>query len=177
MRNAQDQMISHWNQVWGMGFHYGTANISFEDGWDTFVQDWLEGNVENGKWFDHVASWYSRSKKIDSDVLLVRYEDLKENTDETIRKISNFVDTPMSDDIMARVKDLTSFERMKEADEKDIGLKFMRWLGVLRKHHIRQGETGAGELKLSEEQKKILEEQYESKLKPLGMPREWVLFF
>ena len=23
MRNPIDQMISHWNQVWGMGFHYG----------------------------------------------------------------------------------------------------------------------------------------------------------
>mmetsp|Transcript_26388 Transcript_26388/g.57834 ORF Transcript_26388/g.57834 Transcript_26388/m.57834 type:complete len:358 (-) Transcript_26388:359-1432(-) len=178
MRNAQDQMISHWNQVWGMGFHYDTADIAFEDGWGAFVQDWLDGNVEGGSWFDHVASWYSRSKTADSDVLLVRYEDLKTNLDETIHRISKFVNNnnnPMNDELMARVKDLTSFERMKEADDKDIGLKFMRWLGVLRKKHIRQGEIGGGDLKLSEKQKMILEQEYESKLKPLGMPREWVL--
>jgi hypothetical protein len=55
LRNAQDQIISHWNQVWGMGFHYGTENIKFEEGWDDFVQYWLDGNVENGQYFGHVA--------------------------------------------------------------------------------------------------------------------------
>mmetsp|Transcript_30617 Transcript_30617/g.72223 ORF Transcript_30617/g.72223 Transcript_30617/m.72223 type:complete len:356 (+) Transcript_30617:232-1299(+) len=175
VRNARDQMISHWNQVWGMGFHYGTTNIGFEDGWDTFVQDWLDGNVENGNWFDHVASWYARSKRTDTDVLLVRYEDLKTNTEPTIHRIAEFVNTPVNNELMRRILDLTSFERMKEADEKDPGLKFMRWLGVLRKHHIRQGETGSGDLHLSEKHERILEQEYESKLKPLGMPRHWVL--
>ena len=44
--------------------------MTFEGGWDDFVQDWLDGNVENGSYFDHVASWFKRVD--DPDVLLVR---------------------------------------------------------------------------------------------------------
>ena len=126
LRNAEDQMISHWNQVWGMGFHYGTENATFEGGWNSFVQDWLNGDVENGKYMDHVAGWYQRSQT-DTNVLIVRYEELKQNVDETIREIGQFINAPVDDQIVGGVKDLTSFERMKEADEKDMGLNFMRW--------------------------------------------------
>ena len=176
LRNARDQMISHWNQVWGMGFHYGTADKTFEGGWNDFVNDWLDGNVENGKWFDHVAGWYQRSQDDPENVLLVRYEDLKMNTQSTIQKIADFVgNVELSKEKIDKVMDLTSFDRMKEADEKDMGLQFMRWLGVLRKHHIRQGEVGGdSELSLSKEQIESMKQEYDIKLKPLGIPWEWV---
>ena len=97
-----------------MGFHYDTANIAFKDGWGAFLQGWLDRNVEGGSWFDHFSLGYSRSKMTDSDVLLVRYEDLKTNADKTIHPISKFVkkgnNTPMNNELMAQVKDLTSFE-------------------------------------------------------------------
>ena len=128
-----------------------------------------------GKYFDHVAGWYERIKNDPDHGLLIRYEDLKRNTDETIQRIAKFVDTPVDDELMARVKDMTSMERMREADEKDLGLRFMRWLGVLRKHHIRQGQIGGNELKLSSKHKIMLDREYETKLEPLGIPREWIL--
>ena len=61
LRTAQAQMISHWHQVWGMGFHYNTTHhstVAGGEGWNNFVQDWLDGNVDSGSWFDHVAGWY-----------------------------------------------------------------------------------------------------------------------
>ena len=159
----------------------GTTDVDFYEGWETFVNDWFQGNVEMSKWSDHVASWYQRSQT-DPNVLLVRYENLKLRLDGTIHDIANFVDVPMTEEVMQRVKDMTSFERMREADEKDLGLQFMRWLGVLQKHHIRQGEITAtggrksnNELQLSAKHMKLLEEEYETKLKLLGVPRDWVL--
>ena len=175
MRNARDQMISHWNQVWGMGFHYGTTDMTFGGGWDGFVQDWLDGNVENGKWFDHVAGWYERSQSDPEHVMVVRYEDLKSDTEATIQKIAEFLGKKVSSEEISNVMELTSFEKMKEADANDVGLQFMRWLGVLRKQHIRQGETGgSSELVLSAEQFNALKKEYDLKLKPLGCPWEWV---
>ena len=32
LRNAQDQLVSHWHQVWGMGWHYGTEDLTLEGG-------------------------------------------------------------------------------------------------------------------------------------------------
>ena len=135
-----------------------------------------------GKWFDHVQSWYERIQNDPKHGLLVRYEDLKMNSEETIRRIAKFVGTPIDDDdddglIVKHVQQLTSLESMRQADQKDLGLRFMRWLGVLRKHHIRQGQIRSEihELQLSSKHKQILKIKYELKLKPLGIPRDWVL--
>ena len=102
MRNPHDVMISHWNQVWGMGYHYGTTDWPFEgpEGWGRFADEWLAGNVENGSWFEHVAGWYQRSKEEDSNVLLIRYEELKADLDVSVRHIAAFLG------MEARVKDL-----------------------------------------------------------------------
>ena len=177
LRNAQDQIVSHWNQVYGMGFHYGTENMTFEGGWNDFVQDWLDGNVENGSYFDHVASWFKRVD--DTDVLLVRFEELKRNPSHVIQQIATFIGI---DDVkptkIHEVIELTSFDRMKLADEQDIGLRFMRWLGVLRRAHVRQGEIGSAtgnQLMFSEEQLAAIESLYREKLQPLGVPREWII--
>ena len=177
LRNAQDQLVSHWNQVYGMGFHYGTENVTFEGGWNDFVKDWLDGNVENGSYFDHVASWFKRVN--DADVLLVRFEELKRNPSYVIQQIATFIGM---DDVeptkIQEVIELTSFDRMKLADEKDIGLRFMRWLGVLRRPHVRQGDVGSAagsKLTFSGEQLAAMESLYREKLQPLGVSREWIM--
>ena len=194
MRNPIDQIISHWNQVYGMGFHYGTTHIKSiddKDAFNTFFNNWINGNVENGSWFHHVSSWYKRyidnqgndSDNISNNVLFIRYEELKLNPNEGIRKIAKFVNVDLTDDRLEKVLELTSFEQMKLADQNDVGLQFMRYLGVLRTSHIRQGgkstdgnRDGSGNhMKFfSKSQIEQLEKEYEEKLKPLGMPREWV---
>jgi len=174
MRNALDQITSHWNQVYGMGFHYGTEDMTFEGGWDGFVEDWLNGDVENGKWFDHVASWYARSRD-DPAVLLVRFEELKSNPSDVIQRVADFVGVETAPRDIQSVMAMTSFDKMRQADEEDVGLRFMRFLGVLRRTHVRQGEVGSGKSRFSHEQLAALEREYEKKLEPLGVPREWVL--
>lgn len=157
-----------------MGFHYGTENMTFEGGWDGFVEDWLNGDVENGQYFDHVASWFSR--KDDPDVLFVRFEDLKRDPRDVVMQISTFLGVEfLAPEHFQTIMEMTSFEKMRQADEQDIGLRFMRWLGVIRRTHVRQGEIGSGQIRFSTKQMAALEQQYEKKLKPLGMPRDWVL--
>ena len=74
-----------------MGFHYSTTNKTFECGWEEFVHGWLDGNVVNGGWFDHMAGWYQISQENPESVLLVWYEDLKIETKNTIQSIAEFV--------------------------------------------------------------------------------------
>ena len=180
LRNAKDQIYSHWNQVYGMGFHYGTEDVTFEGGWNSFVEDWLTGNVENGSYFDHVASWMRRAD--DPDVLLVRYEELKRNPEHLIEQIAAFIgmdEEDITDSKLQNVMELTSFDRMKLADEQDMGLRFMRWLGVLRSAHIRQGEVGVGgddgKLPFKTEHLTTMELLYRKKLEPLNVPRDWII--
>ena len=182
MRNPIDQIISHWNQVYGMGFHYGTTHIKSindQDAFNNFFNDWINGNVENGSWFHHVSSWYKRyidnqgNNADNNNVLFIRYEELKLNPIEGIRKIAKFVNVDLTDDRLEKVLEFTSFEQMKLADQNDIGLKIMRYLNVLRTTHIRQG-GGDNLTFFSKSQIEQLENEYIEKLKPLGMPREWV---
>eukprot|EP00756_Hemistasia_phaeocysticola_P029791 Hpha_TRINITY_DN16253_c1_g5::TRINITY_DN16253_c1_g5_i1::g.12164::m.12164/K01025/SULT1; sulfotransferase len=173
MRNAQDQITSHWNQVWGMGFHYGTENLTLDGGWDGFFEDWLAGDVENGSWFDHIASWWARRE--DPDVLIVRYEELKADPAAGIRRIAAFVGVEADEAKVTETVELTSFQKMREADQADVGLYFLRSLGVLRTTHIRSGVAGSGAGRFSAAQLRALEREYDRKLKPLGVPKEYVL--
>eukprot|EP00986_Skeletonema_menzelii_P005532 scaffold2044_cov144-Skeletonema_menzelii.AAC.3 len=157
-------------------FHIGIKCMEW-GGWNDFVKDWLDGNVENGSYFDHVASWFKRVN--DADVLLVRFEELKRNPSYVIQQIATFIGM---DDVeptkIQEVIELTSFDRMKLADEKDIGLRFMRWLGVLRRPHVRQGDVGSAagsKLTFSGEQLAAMESLYREKLQPLGVSREWIM--
>lgn len=171
LRNPLDQMISHWHQVWGMGFHYGTEQYErLEDGWPVFVRDWLDGYVEMGSWFDHVAGWYQKN-----DVLLVRYEELQAEPEKTIRRVAEFVGGSLVlESDMERVLNLTSWEAMRATDAADYGLQFLRWMGVLRSHHIRQGGSRQRLLQLNESHVQEMEQKYATILQPLGFPRSWV---
>ena len=156
-----------------MGFHYGTEARTHAGGWDAFFDDWLAGNVENGGWFEHVASWWAR--RDEPDVLIVRYEELKAEPRAAVRRIAAFVGVSADAAEVDAVVAATSFRKMRAADAADPGLRFMRALGVLRTAHIRQGDVGRGASRFSAAQRAALEEGYERKLKPLGVPRAWVL--
>jgi len=71
------------------------------------VDNWLNGDVENGQYFDHVASWYAH--KDDLDVLLVCFEELKKDPSTAIQKIAYFVGTKADPDDIEEVLKLTSF--------------------------------------------------------------------
>jgi hypothetical protein len=78
--------------------------------WDTY---WADRNKHCyfGNYFDHVLSWWPHRE--DKNVLFMKYEDMKKDLPAAVAKVASFIDADISADTVARIADMTSFEKMK----------------------------------------------------------------
>ncbi|XP_077536433.1 sulfotransferase ssu-1-like [Haemaphysalis longicornis] len=126
MRNPFDCCVSFYHH-YKMYPIYGFENGTFED----FLQLFLEGDVDGGDYFDHLLSWYPHRN--DSNVLCLRYEDLKADTESWVLAVADFLGPQhgkalRSDpDVMAKVLRAISVEAVRKLSrlEREYQAKFM----------------------------------------------------
>lgn len=110
--------------------NFGDAAVSFykfNEGWflepgcvpiDEFVEAQL---VRNDGYFKHLLSWWPRRN--DADVLFLAYELMHRDTEETIRRIAEFIGITLDDELLALTLDHSSLPFMlKHKDRFDDAL-------------------------------------------------------
>nr|DBA17279.1 TPA: hypothetical protein GDO54_002753 [Pyxicephalus adspersus] len=107
-RNAKDVAVSYYF------FHNMVKALPDPGPWDIFLDSYMKGYVCYGSWHDHVKGWWE--KRYDHNILYLFYEDLKENPKREIRKMLQFLEIKMTDDIVEKIVHHTSFEEMKNND-------------------------------------------------------------
>lgn len=80
--------------------------------WEHWLQMFMEGRVQRGDWFDHVLSWWDHTDA--SNILFLKYEDLKKSFRCELEKIASFLGYPLAAETLAAIEERTSFEVMKE---------------------------------------------------------------
>ncbi|CAN7947601.1 unnamed protein product [Ixodes hexagonus] len=70
LRNPKDVCVSLYHHVRGFSRYYNYDDGSFDD----FFEDFMEGNVDCGDYFDHLLALWRRREE--SNVLVLTYEDL-----------------------------------------------------------------------------------------------------
>ncbi|XP_006997242.1 sulfotransferase 2A1-like isoform X1 [Peromyscus maniculatus bairdii] len=106
IRNPRDVLVS------GYFFGRNTNLIDNPESLGTYIERFLKGNVPYGSWFEHTRDWLSMRKN--DNFLLLSYEDMKENTRGTIRKICDFLGKKLEPDELDLVLKYSSFQAMKE---------------------------------------------------------------
>ncbi|GBM69850.1 Sulfotransferase 1C2 [Araneus ventricosus] len=114
-RNPKDCCVSYYHHVKDIPIH------GFPGDFNQFFEVFMSGKVDFGDYFDHVMEWN------DPNVLLVTYEEMKENPEATILKMASFIDEekyakPLRDDPekLKNVLEYSSFKHMKEVFNKSI---------------------------------------------------------
>ncbi|KAL9974587.1 hypothetical protein ACROYT_G011640 [Oculina patagonica] len=106
-RNPKDVAVSF--------FKFVTSLKSFGNGfngpWEFYAKLFIEGNVNSNFWNDHVLGWWKH--KDDPNVLFLKYEDLQKDLLSHVRMIANFLNKPVSDDLINRIAEQCSFSGMK----------------------------------------------------------------
>jgi len=171
MRNVLDVGVSYY-------FHNKDfPNIFDYDGdWEEFFSLFAEGNVANGDYFQHLASWWPL--RDDPNVLFLRYEDMLRAPEATIQRIANFMQVGrLPQPQVEEIRRLTSWEAQRKKETFSWDLFFARMVGWRRYYRLRQGSTRADAAgpRYSREMCDDLERRYEDILQPLGVPRAWVL--
>ncbi|KAM3821638.1 sulfotransferase 1A1-like isoform 2-T2 [Vipera latastei] len=105
-RNAKDVAVSFY-------YFYKMAKLHPEPGtWEEFLEKFMDGNVSFGSWYDHVKGWWDIREKY--RILYLFYEDMKEDPEQEIRKIMEFLETPADENLVKKIAHHTSFKEMSQ---------------------------------------------------------------
>ncbi|XP_037662931.1 sulfotransferase 1C3-like [Choloepus didactylus] len=105
-RNAKDCLVPYYY------FHKMTSLLPDPQSWEEFFEDFMSGKLSYGSWYDHVKGWWAAKDK--HSILYIFYEDLKRNPKRVIHKLLEFLEKPLSEEIINKIIYHTSFDVMKE---------------------------------------------------------------
>ena len=152
-RDVEDVLVSY--------FHFYRDYLGFDGSLDDFHRRFMEGRVQYGSWFEHVAGWHEH--RDDPDVLILRYEDLLRDRKGTIRKIVGFLGWTHDDRAIDRAVVESSFDAMKRRESVfDHATALLLERGIKPQSFLRAGTSGSGAAELSDTQTRELRERSSS---------------
>ena len=160
LRNPKDTLVSYYHHMINDG-HMG----GFRGTWDQYFEEFKRKRLPWGDYFEHIADWYKFNEKREKSLVL-RYEEMKENTKEHIIQIAQFVGHELSEkavDLVAEKSSVKAVSKKFESRFKEIPM--WKQDGAF----IRKGEVGDWVNYFSEEQSEYVDEQCKEYLEPLGI--------
>uniref|UniRef100_A0A8C9XXE7 Sulfotransferase n=1 Tax=Sander lucioperca TaxID=283035 RepID=A0A8C9XXE7_SANLU len=104
-RNPKDTLVSFYHFYNKMPVHPSVQ-------WDAFYSNFLSGDVAFGSYFDHALAWEKRMD--DPNVMIVTYEELKQDLSEGVRQISTFFGFSLTEAQVQQIAEGSTFSAMKE---------------------------------------------------------------
>jgi hypothetical protein len=177
MRDLRDVMLSNWARDKEMGLSQYFDQGRGMDGW---VESFLKGKVTRfGSWQQHVDSWVNSPLAKNGNLLVVRYEDLRKDTEPGLTEMLQFLGIQRDRDSIRRAIENNSLRAMREKEEKAKNSGATLGKGtLLRKHSVeredgrfvRSGSVGGWREKLSDEQIQMVDHYAGEALLKTGYP-------
>ncbi|KAF7703367.1 sulfotransferase 6B1-like [Silurus meridionalis] len=147
-RNPKDTVVSYYH------FMNNNPVLPNAESWDKFFSDFMSGEVGWGSFFDHALGWEKHMD--DPNVLIVTYEELKENLLEALKKITDFFSLTLTEEQIKTITGESTFSAMQSSTNISHG--------QLAKIIFRKGEVGDWKNHFSEAQSKQMDEEFKKKL-------------
>lgn len=139
-------------------FHFYSAYLGFEGSLDDFYQRFMDGRLQYGSWFEHVAGW--RAYASDPNVMIIRYEDLLRDRKGSIERIVEFLGWEGDERWIDRAVIESSFDAMKRRESVfDHATALLLERGVRPQSFLRSGRSGRGAGELTEPQARQIRER------------------
>ncbi|XP_035029079.1 sulfotransferase 6B1 [Hippoglossus stenolepis] len=147
-RNPKDTLVSF--------YHFSNNNPVLPSGqsWESFYSHFMSGDVPWGSYFDHALAWEKRMN--DPNVMIVTYEELKQDLSEGVRQISSFYGFPLTEAQVQQVTEDSSFTAMKESSANSHG--------PMGKVIFRKGEVGDWRNHFTPDQSREMDEAFDKHL-------------
>jgi len=115
-RNPFDTFVSAWEFFSKMKLVSSPA-LTFEEAFEKYC----DGIMGFGPWWSHMLSYWKESIATPNKVLFLKYEDLKEDTVFHVKRIVEFLDSPItqgedSTAVIENIINLCGFEKMKDLE-------------------------------------------------------------
>jgi sulfotransferase family protein len=117
-----------------------------------------------GSWAVNTAGYWAQRHR--RNVMIVSFKSMKQDLRGTVRKVADFIEVRVSDDVINRVCERSSFDYMKRLDDKFRTWKMVPWRSP--SPMIRAGKQGGSSELLRPEQQRQIDAYFMAELKRLG---------
>lgn len=112
VRDVRDVLLSQYSRENELGLAWWTDF----DGW---IHDFLEGSINGfGAWQNHIPNWLDSPLAKRGDLLVVKFADMRRNTQQKLEEIIDFLGLRVDSDLIAEAIADNTVERMREREEK-----------------------------------------------------------
>lgn len=162
-RNGKDVAVSF--------YHFYKSHFRYKHPFSHFFNYYMRGWVVWGSWFYHVAGYWKHRN--DLNLLFLKYEDLVNDLEGTLRKIIDFCELKIPEERMPEIVRRCSFAFMKEHESKfDYATELMVERGMTPSTFIRKGKVGDWKSYFTEEELERFERKCARSLGKLGLTFE-----
>ena len=169
VRDVRDVVLSEFAFEQNLGIGRQTL--------DEYLQDFVGGRKRHGAWHKHVQSWLDSPLAVNGDLLVIRYEDLRQDTVETFMRIADFLGMSKDRSTVERAIYNNTLKKMREKEDRlyqqenyaavpSRPVKSVQPGG----RFIRSGKMGGWQEKLSHEQLQVIEQHCGDLLARLQYP-------
>ncbi|XP_013858800.1 sulfotransferase family cytosolic 2B member 1 [Austrofundulus limnaeus] len=134
MRNPKDVLVSSYY------FHQMTSFLEDPGTFDEFMEKFLYGRVLFGKWTDHIKSW--KRAKLGDRILFITYEEMVQDLPASIKLMSDFLGSNLSEEVIQKVAEQCSFKTMKSNCMSNFSLVPKKYMDNKKSLFLRKGIVG-----------------------------------
>ncbi|MEN1967125.1 sulfotransferase domain-containing protein [Lentibacillus sp. N15] len=161
VRDPRDVVISYY-------YHFKKYYNDNRD-FATFFQAFTEGRIGPGLWSTNIDSWLNNQEKVENGFLLVKYEDLLEDTFKEAKRIINFLNLDRSEQEITEAVNWSSFDNMRALEQKQqIHLKGDTQSVNTNFPFVREGKANKWKSVLSTAQEEQMNQTFHKTLTRLG---------
>ncbi|XP_059510282.1 amine sulfotransferase-like isoform X1 [Stegostoma tigrinum] len=105
-RNPKDVIVSSYH------FHKYSRFLEAPKDFQEFLEQFVEGNVFFGSWFEHIKGWYGHKDEL--NILFVAYEDMIKDLRNVVQKVASFLNKKLDGETLESILNQCTFKCMKE---------------------------------------------------------------
>ncbi|XP_062255313.1 sulfotransferase 2B1-like [Platichthys flesus] len=144
VRNPKDVLVSSYY------FHQMASFLEDPGTFDEFKEKFLDGRVMFGKWTDHVKSW--RHTELTDRIMYISYEEMVQDLPASLRRLSGFLGTNLSEDTIQKIAEHCTFKTMKNNNMSNFSLLPKKFMDSDKSPFFRKGIAGDWKKHFSSEQ-------------------------
>ncbi|XP_062255600.1 sulfotransferase 2B1-like [Platichthys flesus] len=144
VRNPKDVLVSSYY------FHQMASFLEDPGTFDEFKEKFLDGRVMFGKWTDHVKSW--RHTELTDRIMYISYEEMLQDLPASLRRLSGFLGTNLSEDTIQKIAEHCTFKTMKNNNMSNFSLMPKKFMDSDKSPFFRKGIAGDWKKHFSSEQ-------------------------
>lgn len=162
VRDPRDVAVSYYH------FVRKTKTLPVDASMDDFMTKFIDGKIDSyGNWGENVGSWLGARRGTDS-FLVVRYEDLLENTEAELARIADMLGLPTDEQLLRNAVENSRADRMRQLEQEQRSDHKMLKRSRADIPFVRAAKSGQWQTELPPEAVRQIESAWGSVMRELG---------